>query len=99
MVLIDRRNVHLLHPLLCQVATAGLGLEQISELERAILRGQRNLEFRLTEVHRIDLASRSLHTSSGHVGCDYLIPAPGGAAKGTSTCRTVRTPGGAGACG
>jgi NADH dehydrogenase len=78
-ILIDRRNYHLFQPLLYQVATAGLEPEQIAKPVRAILRGQRNLEFRLAEVQGIDLAARSLHTSSGEVGYDYLILAPGGA--------------------
>lgn len=78
-ILIDRRNYHLFQPLLYQVATAGLEPEQIAKPVRAILRGQRNLEFRLTEVKSVDLAARSLHTSSGDVDYDYLILAPGGA--------------------
>jgi NADH dehydrogenase len=78
-VLIDRRNYHLFQPLLYQVATAGLEPEQIAKPVRAILRGQRNFEFRLAEVQSIDLAARSLHTSSGDVGYDYLILAAGSA--------------------
>ena len=78
-ILIDRRNYHLFQPLLYQVATAGLEPEQIAKPVRAILRGQRNLEFRLTEVHGVDLAGKSLRTASGEIGYDYLILAPGGA--------------------
>ena len=45
-ILLDRHNYHLFQPLLYQVATAGLEPEQIARPVRAILRGQRNFEFR-----------------------------------------------------
>ncbi len=77
-ILIDRRNHHLFQPLLYQVATAGLEPDQIAKPVRAILRGQRNLEFRLLDVLSVDLASRGVRTSGGEVGYDYLILAPGG---------------------
>jgi len=77
-VLIDRHNYHLFQPLLYQVATAGLEPEQIAKPVRAILRGQRNLDFRMTEVTGADLAARRLETASGPVPYDYLILALGG---------------------
>ena len=49
-ILVDRHNYHLFQPLLYQVATAGLEPEGIARPVRAILRGQRNLEFRMAEV-------------------------------------------------
>ena len=48
-VLVDRHNYHLFQPLLYQVATAGLEPEQIARPVRAILRRQRNADFRLVE--------------------------------------------------
>jgi NADH dehydrogenase len=77
-VLVDRNNYHLFQPLLYQVATAGLEPEQIAKPVRAILRGQRNLDFRMTEVTGADLAARRLETTSGPVPYDYLILALGG---------------------
>jgi NADH dehydrogenase len=77
-ILIDRRNHHLFQPLLYQVATAGLEPDQIAKPVRAILRGQRNLEFRMLDVHSVDLDSRMVRTSGGEVGYDSLILAPGG---------------------
>src|SRR5262247_2253218 len=45
-LLVDRHNYHLFQPLLYQVATAGLDPDNISRPVRAILRRQRNFEFR-----------------------------------------------------
>src|SRR6184192_3482270 len=77
-VLLDRHNYHLFQPLLYQVATAGLEPEQIAKPVRAILRGQRNFDFRMCEVTGLDLAARSLSTSAGPLAYDYLILALGG---------------------
>ncbi|MGH9259630.1 MAG: NAD(P)/FAD-dependent oxidoreductase [Acidimicrobiales bacterium] len=77
-VLLDRNNYHLFQPLLYQVATAGLEPEQIAKPVRAILRGQRNFDFRMADVTGIDLAGRRLETDAGPVAYDYLILAPGG---------------------
>ena len=77
-VLLDRNNYHLFQPLLYQVATAGLEPEEIARPARAILRKQRNFDFRLGEVTRVDLAARRLETSAGPISYDFLILAPGG---------------------
>ncbi len=77
-VLLDRRNYHLFQPLLYQVATAGLEPEQIARPVRAILRRQRNFEFRMLEVTGLDLAARRLATAGGPVAYDHLIIAVGG---------------------
>jgi NADH:ubiquinone reductase (H+-translocating) len=77
-VLLDRHNYHLFQPLLYQVATAGLEPEQIARPVRAILRRQRNADFRLAEVTGLDLARRELATSAGPQRYDYLILAVGG---------------------
>lgn len=77
-VLLDRNNYHLFQPLLYQVATAGLEPEEIAKPARAILRGQKNFDFRLVEVTRVDFAARRLETSDGHIAYDYLVLAPGG---------------------
>jgi NADH:ubiquinone reductase (H+-translocating) len=76
--LVDRRNYHLFQPLLYQVATAGLGPEDIAHPVRAIFRRQPNFEFRLAEVTGLDLPRRTLRTTTGELGFDFLILAPGG---------------------
>src|SRR6266516_3111438 len=71
-VLLDRHNYHLFQPLLYQVATAGLEPEQIARPVRAILRGQRNFEFKMGEVTGLDRAAKQVLTY------DDLILAVGG---------------------
>ena len=77
-ILIDRHNYHLFQPLLYQVATAGLEPEQIAKPVRAILRGQANLDFRMTEVTGLDLDTKQVATGDGTIPYDYLILAVGG---------------------
>ena len=76
--LVDRRNYHLFQPLLYQVATAGLSPEDIAHPVRAILRRQKNVDFHLAEVTGFDLGGRTLQTSTGPIGYDWLVLAPGG---------------------
>ena len=77
-VLLDRNNYHLFQPLLYQVATAGLEPEEIAKPARAILRGQKNFDFRMVEVTRVDFAAKRLETSAGPIAYDLLVLAPGG---------------------
>src|SRR5437867_6288148 len=77
-VMLDRHNYHLFQPLLYQVATAGLEPEQIAKPVRAILRGQRNFEFRMVEVTGVAFAARQVLTDNGPVRYDHLILALGG---------------------
>ncbi len=72
-LLLDRNNYHLFQPLLYQVATAGLEPEEIARPVRAILRKQKNFDFRLVEVQSVDFAQRRLETSAGPVAYDFLI--------------------------
>ena len=90
-LLVDRHNYHLFQPLLYQVATAGLEPEEIAKPVRAVLRGQRNFDFRLAQVTGVDFAARHLATDDGPIGYDYLILATGAAAnffglKGVEQC-------------
>src|SRR5213596_738566 len=71
-VLLDRNNYHLFQPLLYQVATAGLEPEQIAKPVRAILRGQKNFDFRMVEVRGVDFATRRVDTSAGPIAYDFL---------------------------
>src|SRR3989454_1080197 len=77
-VLVDRHNYHLFQPLLYQVATDGLEPEQIARPVRAVLRRQRNFEFRMTEVTGLDSSGKRLVTTDGPIAYDYLILAVGG---------------------
>jgi NADH dehydrogenase len=77
-VLVDRNNYHLFQPLLYQVATAGLEPEEIAKPARAILRGQKNFDFRMVDVTRVDFAAKRLETSGGPMNYDFLVLAPGG---------------------
>ena len=77
-VLLDRNNYHCFQPLLYQVATAGLEPEEIAKPARSILRGQKNFDFRLVNVTRVDFAAKRLETSAGPIAYDYLVLAPGG---------------------
>lgn len=76
-VLLDRNNYHLFQPLLYQVATAGLGPEDISYPLRAILRGRGNVAFRMADVCGVDLAGRRVLTDGGALSYDYLLLAVG----------------------
>ncbi|HEY6222342.1 MAG TPA: FAD-dependent oxidoreductase, partial [Gemmatimonadales bacterium] len=80
-LLVDRHNYHLFQPLLYQVATAGLEPEAIAKPVRAILRGQRNFDFRLAAVSGVDFAARRLASDDGPIAYDYLILATGAAAN------------------
>jgi len=77
-VLVDRNNYHLFQPLLYQVATAGLEPEEIARPARAILRGQKNFDFRMVDVTRVDFAAKRVDTSAGPISYDFLVLAPGG---------------------
>jgi NADH:ubiquinone reductase (H+-translocating) len=76
-VLIDRNNYHLFQPLLYQVAVAALPPAEVAYPVRSIVRGQRNLEFRVATVESFDLARRVVATSRGDVRYDRLIVAAG----------------------
>lgn len=76
--LLDRNNYHLFQPLLYQVATAGVAPTDVAYPLRTIFRKQKNFEFRLDNVTKIDLENRQLETGSGTVPYDYLILAVGG---------------------
>jgi len=76
--LVDQRNYHLFQPLLYQVATSMLPPESIAYPVRAILRHQKNLEFRLARVESVDFAKHELATSAGSIGYDRLVLAVGG---------------------
>ncbi len=76
--LLDRNNYHLFTPLLYQVASSLLNPSDIAHPVRAILRGRRNVAFRVAEVTALDLEDRAVVTASGErIPYDYLVVAPG----------------------
>lgn len=76
-LLIDRQNFHTFLPLLYEVATAGLEPDDIAQPVRAIVRGARNIRFRMASVDRIDLDGRFVITDAGDLPYDYLVVAAG----------------------
>ena len=75
-LLIDRNNYHLFHPLLYQVATASLEQESIAYPIRAMTRRWKGVNFRLAEVCGVDFDQRKLILADGSVDYDYLVLAP-----------------------
>ena len=77
-LLFDRVNHHLFQPLLYQVATAALAVENIASPIREILRGQENAEVLMASIARIDKVEQKVITEEGDP-CfyDFLIAAPG----------------------
>lgn len=76
-VLIDKTNYHLFQPLLYQVATAGLGSEDIASPTRVALRRQKNVHVILSNVERIDTDNKQIHLDVGITDYDYLVIATG----------------------
>lgn len=76
--LVDRYNYHLFQPLLYQVATAGLSVDDIAYPIRAIVKDKKNIDFRLAEVTGVNFESKSVITNTGAIGYDYLVIAAGG---------------------
>ena len=75
-LVIDRHNYHLFQPLLYQVASGLLDPSEIAHPVRSILRGHRNTDVRLDEVHGIDLQHRLVRCSTD-LAYDFLIVAAG----------------------
>lgn len=76
--LVDRYNYHLFQPLLYQVATAGLSVDDIAYPIRAVFRDQKNVNFRLAEVTGVDFEAKSVTMNTGVINYDYLVIAAGG---------------------
>ena len=77
-VLVDRDNYHGFWPLLYQVATAGLGPEDIAHPVRGLFGDRANVHVRLGTVGRVDLDRRLVHVEGeDDLPYDYLILAAG----------------------
>jgi NADH dehydrogenase len=75
--LVDRQNYHLFQPLLYQVATAGLSPGDIATPIRSLVAKQSNVEVRMGDVTKIDLAKRRIELSDDVLDYDFLILATG----------------------
>src|SRR6266480_5376554 len=76
--LVDRHNFHLFQPLLYQVASAGLGADDICPSVRATFHGVDNVDFLLASVTGVDPAARKLELEDGGaLAYDYLVVAAG----------------------
>lgn len=75
---VDRQNFHTFQPLLYQVATAGLGSEDIAHSVRGIFHGHVNVDFELGEVASVDADARRVSLVDGpDLDYDYLVLAAG----------------------
>ncbi len=77
-VVVDRMNHHVFQPLLYQVATTALTINDIASPIREILKDQANACVIMDCVERIDKAQQKIYMTSGEsLTYDYLILAPG----------------------
>ncbi|WP_371377868.1 NAD(P)/FAD-dependent oxidoreductase [Sporomusa aerivorans] len=76
--LIDKHNYHLFQPLLYQVSTATLSIDDIAYPVRAMIKNQKSILFRMGEVTKVDFAAKTVFIDTNELSYDYLILAPGG---------------------
>lgn len=77
-LLIDRTNHHVFQPLLYQVATAALSVDNIASPIREILKNQTNAEVLMMQVERIDKIEQKIYTTNGeNFTYDFLVIATG----------------------
>lgn len=77
-MLIDKTNHHLFQPLLYQVASAALSIDDISTSLREIFLHQKNVEVIMDDVLSIDKDSKTIRLLHGEpVAYDYLVVATG----------------------
>ena len=77
-LLVDRNNYHKFQPLLYQVATAGLDVDDITQPIRHIVRRQANADVRMGLVTGVDFETRRvLFDEGGAEPYDALVLAPG----------------------
>ncbi|MEM7285230.1 MAG: NAD(P)/FAD-dependent oxidoreductase [Actinomycetota bacterium] len=75
---VDARNHHTFQPLLYQVATAGLDVDDVCHAVRGVFHRQRNARVRLGMVDRVDTGTRDVHLRDGaSVTYDSLVLACG----------------------
>jgi len=76
--LVDRVNFHLFQPLLYEVATAALGVDEIAATTRLLFRRRRDIAVHMLTIEAVDVARRCVRTAEGYtIGYDWLVMAPG----------------------
>jgi NADH dehydrogenase len=75
--IVDRNNYHTFPPLLYQVAAGELEPGDIAYPVRTILRRIPNAGFTMSEIKRVDLTRRVVHTDGPDLSYDFLILATG----------------------
>lgn len=75
--IIDKNNFHLFQPLLYQVSTAVLSVDEIAYPVRAFFRNKKNVNFFLGEAMDFDLENKKVITDQGEVCYDYLVVSAG----------------------
>src|SRR5512133_1009957 len=76
--LVDARNYYLFQPLIYEVANALLNVEDVAHSIRGLLRGRRNVHFRLGVASDVDWRRKELVLASGdRIGFDYVVFAAG----------------------
>ncbi|MBD80923.1 MAG: FAD-dependent oxidoreductase [Crocinitomicaceae bacterium] len=76
-VLLDKNNYHQFQPLFYQVATSGLEPSSISFPIRKILQHKKHVHFRVAELQKVRWEEKTIETSIGEMGYDYLVLALG----------------------
>ena len=71
-VLIDKNNYHQFQPLFYQVATAGIEPSAILFPLRKVLHRLPDCFLRISEVEKVDTASRIVYTTTGFCKYDFL---------------------------
>ncbi len=75
-ILIDRRNYHLLQGKLPEVAAGHVAPEEVMIPLAGLLRG-RGITFRQAQVLEVDFTQRAVHTDRGYIAYDHLVIAVG----------------------
>jgi NADH:quinone reductase (non-electrogenic) len=78
-LVIDAQNHHCFQPLLYQAATAALAPSDIAWPIRHIMRGQANATVLMARVLAVDADRRTVSSSAGEFGYDFLVLATGAA--------------------
>lgn len=76
-VMLDKHNYYTFLPLLYQVATGGLEPDSIAFPLRKMFKYQENFIFRMAEVLEVDAPNKTIVTTIGEIGYDYLVIATG----------------------
>ena len=71
--LVDKQNHHLFQPLLYQVATAGLSMQDIAEPLRTVLASRHDITILMDSVNAIDVEGKTVTLNSQILSYDYLI--------------------------